>query len=656
MSLRPLTALLFLLTLGLIASAQAPLSVSTPEPEVAPEAAPTAEPAAAPTTEPAAAPTTATSEPIDVYVIPITGVINKPNLYILRRGLKEAITNQVDMVLLDMDTPGGRVDYTIEMMEMLAKFDGITATFVNPDAISAGSFIASATQEIYFAPQGKMGASAVIQGGGQDVPETARMKMESYLRANIRSITEGYLYRSDVLRAMLDADFELKIGDEVIKPAGELLTLTASEAMREYALPDGPAQPLLGSGIYDSIDELLDARFGPGNYEIKDFHITYSEVLAKWMNTFAPGLLGIGLLALFFEFKTPGFGLFGIAGIALLGVFFLSQYVAGLAGNEVVLFFAVGVLLVLVELFFFPGTLVFALSGLALIFGSLLWAMVDVWPNEPLTVSPELLAEPLVNLVFGLSIAVFGVFILSRFFPGSWMESKLVLATAAGGDSQTLRAERASRLPQPGAQGIAITDLFPSGRVEIDGRRYEARSALGSIDCGSPIQVQKTGDFSLIVTEPRDGERSRSQPSNPARPSQPSKPARPIQPSNPARPSQRRGFTCDARRAPARPIQPPNPAHPSQPSNPARRSQRRGFTCDARRAPARPIQPSNPAHPIQPSNPARPIQPSNPAHPIQPSNPASRLKHLSPSLASIFKVGRSTFDLPLIPFRPLYTQ
>ena len=471
MSLQRLTALFCFLTLGLTASAQEP---STPA--------------------------AAVSEKIAVYVIPIVDAISKPNLFVLRRGLKEAIANDVGMVLLDMDTPGGRVDVTLEMMEMLAKFDGITATYINPDAISAGSFIAAATQEIYFAPGGKMGASAVIQGGGQEVPETARMKVESYLRANIRSITEDYPFRSDVIRAMLDADFELKIGEELIKPAGELLTLTASEAMREYAnSPDGPAQPLLGKGIFDSTGALLDARLGQGNYLIKDFQLTYSEVIAKWMSAFTPGLLGIGMLLLFFEFKSPGFGIFGILGIVLLGVFFISQHIAGLAGNEVILFFALGLLLVLLEIFFFPGTLIFALSGLACIFGSLLWAMLDIWPDEPITVSPDLLAEPLVNLVFGLSIAVVGALLFSRFFHGSWMERKLVLAEAAGGDSQALRAERASRLPPPGSTGIAVTDLFPSGRVEIDGRRYEARSALGTIKNGSPIRVQKSADLSLIV-------------------------------------------------------------------------------------------------------------------------------------------------------------
>ena len=435
---------------------------------------------------------------INVYVVPITDVIDKPNKYILRRALKDAIVNGVDMVILDMNTPGGRVDYTIEMMEMLAKFDGITATYVNDDAISAGSFIAAATQEIYFAPQGKIGASAVIQGGGEDVPETARLKIESYLRANIRVMTEDYPFRSDVIRAMLDADFELKIGEDVVKEAGELLTLTASEAMKEYG---DPAQPLLGKGIYESIEDLLDARFGVGEYVIRDFKLTYSEEIAKWMNTFAPALVGLGMLLLFLEFKTPGFGIFGIGGIALIAVFFASQHVAGLAGNEPILFFVLGVILIIVELFFFPGTFVFALSGFGLMIGSLLWAMVDFWPEEPLRLNPEILVEPLVNLIFGLGIAMFGALVFGRVFSGSFLERGLVLAEVVGGGSEMVREQGAASLPVAGAIGEAITDLFPTGRVEINGVRYDARSSLGSIDCGTPIIVLKSGDFALIVGE-----------------------------------------------------------------------------------------------------------------------------------------------------------
>ena len=204
---------------------------------------------------------------VDVYIIPIQGPISRPNLFILRRALKEAIANDVEMVILDMDTPGGRVDVCLEMMEMLDRFEGLTATYVNVDAISAGSFIAAATKEIYFAPRGTIGASAVIQGTGEDVPETARLKMESYLRAKIRVISQEDEQRGQVIRAMLDKDYELKVGDVVIKPADELLTLTANEAAVEYG---DPPRPLLGAGIFESIEDLLDTRIGEQTGEVKD--------------------------------------------------------------------------------------------------------------------------------------------------------------------------------------------------------------------------------------------------------------------------------------------------------------------------------------------------------------------------------------------------
>ena len=92
-----------------------------------------------------------------VVVIPINEAIDKANLFILRRALKQAISDQVDCVILDMDTPGGRLDVTLEMMEMLARFEGETATYVNVDAISAGSFIAAATGVDLFCAHRKNG-------------------------------------------------------------------------------------------------------------------------------------------------------------------------------------------------------------------------------------------------------------------------------------------------------------------------------------------------------------------------------------------------------------------------------------------------------------------------------------------------------------------
>lgn len=432
--------------------------------------------------------------PVSVYVIPVTEAIDSPNLFILRRGLKEAIANEVDLVVLDMDTPGGRVDICLEMMEMLDRFEGMTATYVNEDAISAGSFIAAATESIYFSPRGKMGASAVIQGTGQDVPETARQKIESYLRANIRVMSAAYPYRAEVIRAMLDADYELKIGEEVIKPAGELLTLTAAEAMKPYG---DPPEPLLGAGIYESVEALLEDRFGAEGYTIETFEVTYSEVWAKWVQGFAPALMGLGMLLLFIEFKTPGWGIFGIGGIALIVLFFISQNIAGLAGNEVIALFLLGLLLVLVELLLLPGILVAGLVGSLLMVGSLLWAMVDYWPGGQTDFTLDLFVLPLVNLIYGLAIALVGAWVLSRFLKGSWVERQLVLGDtvsgATGGEARSKAAEVV------GAIGVVCKPLHPVGVIEIEGERYAARCEVGSLDAGAKVRVLKVSDFNVIV-------------------------------------------------------------------------------------------------------------------------------------------------------------
>ncbi|MBI2498428.1 MAG: hypothetical protein HYV75_11125, partial [Opitutae bacterium] len=298
-----------------------------------------------------------------VYVIPVRDEINQPTLFILRRGLKEAIAQKADAVLLDMDTPGGALDVTFEIMEALDKFPGLTLTYVNKEAMSAGAFISAATAEIYFAPNGVIGAAAPVLSTGGDVDKTMKQKIVSYLRARMRASSEGKGYRGQVISAMIDEDYGLKIGDKVLKPKGELLSLTATEALEKYG---DPPQALLGAGKAADVEALLQSRFGGDGYEVHKFKVTWSEELAQYLTALSPVLLGLGLLALFIEFKTPGFGVFGITGIVLLAVVFLSSYVAGFSGHEPLLVFAVGLLLVGLELFFFPGVVVVAVLGLTL--------------------------------------------------------------------------------------------------------------------------------------------------------------------------------------------------------------------------------------------------------------------------------------------------
>lgn len=441
---------------------------------------------------------TRTDAPPLIVVIPVREQIDKPVLYIVRRGLKEAIERQARMVVIDMKTPGGRADVMLDIMEALDRFPGETLTYVNDEAGSAGALIAAVTDEIYFAPNGVMGAAELISGSGADVGDGLKRKMTSYINAKVRALSGSDPRRAEVLKAMTSPDFVFKIDETVIKPAGELLTVTADEATTLYGIP---AKPLLAAGTAESVDALLTAKFGRDQYATTSLAVTWSEQLAVWLSAIAPILMGLGLLALFIEFKTPGFGVFGITGIVLLAIVFLSNFVAGLSGHEPMLIFGIGMVLVALELFFFPGTIVVALTGVLLMLGSLLWSMADIWPNERVALSGEVFLQPLTNLALGIGVAVLGALALMRFLPKGVFWDKMILATAVEGVSTPVVAES----PLIGRTGVAVTDLFPSGQIEIDGQRYEARVAVGVVSSGQKVVVRARREFDLLVEPMEDG-------------------------------------------------------------------------------------------------------------------------------------------------------
>lgn len=448
----------------------------------------------APAAQPAVAP-----KKVSVVVIPVRDEIARPVLYILRRGLKEAIDQKADVIVLDIKTPGGALDVTFDILEALDKFPGKTVAYVNNEAMSAGAFISAMTEEIWFAPDGIIGAAAPVTATGQDVDKTMRLKIVSYLKARMRAISEGKGYRGQVISAMIDEDTELKIGDKVLKEKGELLSLTAKEASATYG---EPAKPLLAAGMAKDVRDLLRQKFGADSYTAKTLEITWSERLAVFMNSIAPILLGLGLLALFIEFKTPGFGFFGIAGITLLVIVFLGNYVAGLSGHEPILVFAVGLLLLGVEIFFVPGSVVIGLSGVVLMLGSLVWSMADIWPNQPVTFSGEIFLQPVMNVGLGLALAAVLAVLLLRFLPHGWIWGRMVLSTEVTAAAQTAGGAAPAELEGGtlvGRQAKVVTALRPFGHVEIDGRRYEARVEVGSVEAGQTVVVRGHSDFGLNV-------------------------------------------------------------------------------------------------------------------------------------------------------------
>ncbi len=442
----------------------------------------------------AAAPEAGTKK---VYVLPIREDIMPPLVYVVRRGVKEAMEAKADVLVLDMETNGGRVDVTEEIIGIIGKFPGQTVTFVNKKAFSAGAFISFATQKIYMAPQSVIGAAAPVMasptGGAQEIGGTMEVKASSAISALVRANAEKNGHNPAVADAMVKKTSELKLDDKVINEKGQILTLTDQEAAREYGKP---GKPLLSAGTVENIEALLQ-KLNLETAQLKRIEPSGMEKLASWINTIAPVLLIIGIAGIYIEFKTPGFGLPGIIGICAFAIYFFGGYVAGLTGLEWVAVFIVGIALVVLELFFFPGTLVLGLAGFGLILASLVMAMVDIYPGAPSLPTLPQLTVPLNDLALAAVGAVVAILILSRVLPRTSIYPALVSQGASG--VQTEAAIATTQQQHIGMVGVAISTLRPGGKAQFGDELLDVVTEGDLIEPGRKVRVVGSSGHEAVV-------------------------------------------------------------------------------------------------------------------------------------------------------------
>lgn len=431
-------------------------------------------------------------------VVPISGQVSKAQFLFLRRALKEAEAGGASAVVLDMDTPGGELQAAVEMVKALQSTRITTLTYVNPNAGSAGALIALATDRIYMTPVGAIGAAAPVIGGGQDLGEAMNEKVVSYFSKYFRSAAEQSGHNPEIAEAFINKDVEVKIGDKVVSEKGSLLTLSPQEAAEVI---DG--KPVLASGIAPSLGDLL--RMDGLPQTVKKIEPTGMEVVAFYITMLAPLLLMAGIAGAYIEFKSPGFGVPGILAAICFLLFFTGHWIAGLAGQEALVLFLLGLALVVIELVFFPGLVLPALAGVALMMWALLWAMVDRYPSEPVVPDFESLVLPLRNL----GIAVFGggliVAILAQFITKTSFFRKISLeASLAGGPSlpeATAASEFASDDIRPGMKGVASTTLRPSGKATIGSHYLDVSTNGEFIRRGAAVRVISTHGGQITVEE-----------------------------------------------------------------------------------------------------------------------------------------------------------
>lgn len=451
-----------------------------------------------------------------VYVIPVSGPVDPGMAAFLERTLTKYAKDPAALVVIEMDTFGGRVDSALDIVDHLTNIpESKVISYVTKRAISAGALIALAASELTMKHNTLIGDCAPIVMSAEG-PKMLGEKMQSPLRAKFRALAKRNGYPELLSESMVSIDIEVY---KVVFPDRELFMdavdfgdLTAEEkksviskktivAKGELLTMDNIEAVQLGFSKISvaSLDEMLAAR-GLTDHEIIRIEESWSEAFVGYISSIAQILMLIGLAALYLEYKSPGFGIFGIVGISCLALVFLNQYLVGLADYTELLILIIGILLLAVEVFVLPGFGLAGFSGLTLIGVSLILMMQDfVIPNPSLPWEGNLMIENLVRvlasflLAFILTLLIFR-YVLPRLSTGSrgpYLMTNLHASRIAKAKDKGIKV---------GDTGEADTYLRPSGKIVVGDKRLDAVTAGEFIEKGTPIEIIKIDGNRIIVT------------------------------------------------------------------------------------------------------------------------------------------------------------
>ncbi|MDZ4257598.1 MAG: NfeD family protein [Gemmatimonadales bacterium] len=409
-----------------------------------------------------------------VYRVEVSGVIENGLAPYIARAIDAAGTAGASAVILEIDTPGGRVDAAERIADAIRGSSVPVTAWVHPRAFSAGALIALAADRIYMTTGGVMGAATPVDGQGTKASE----KMVSAMRAEFRALAEARGRDPRLAEAMVDESIDITD----LAPTGQLLTMTTTQAVEVgYA-----------EGVADDLEAVLAALEFP-DARVVSVELNWAEQLVRFLThpAVSPLLLSLGMLGLIFEIKSGAFGVGGLLSVVSLGLFFGSSFLLGLAGWEEVILLGVGLIAVAVEVFILPGFGIAGLLGAIALGAAVVLAMLGSAP----TGADMMGALAVLGVAVVISVAV--VFAWLRHLPTSQRFTGLLLKNSAQRSEGYISGDVRDDLI--GVTGIAMTDLRPAGTAEINGERMDVVTEGDFVKAGATITVVRSEGFRHVV-------------------------------------------------------------------------------------------------------------------------------------------------------------
>ena len=404
--------------------------------------------------------------------------INRWYAAYIKKAIKKASDEGASLIILELDTPGGLLSSALSIKNYIIESDIPVVAYINKNALSAGALISLSCEAIYMSDGSIIGAATPVYMKGGNI-EKASEKEISAMRAAMRSSAERSKKNVRAAEAMVDETIILtKSKDGIDLDDKTLLTLSVEEALKVN----------IANGKANSIIDIIKLRNLSENSTIINVEEEKYDYILRFLINPAvlSALISIGIIGVYIELKTPGFGIGGVISIIAFSIFFFAQIFVGDSGFLSPAIFLLGIVLLAIEIFVIPG---FGITGILGILGIVAGIFMSFGINN--------IAQATFVVFVSLIADIILIIILARFILKSkGFKSKIALDTDTAGYYSSVSYDDLL-----GCEGITDTFLRPSGNIIINGKKYDAITEGEFINKGVKIKVILVEGNKIVIKE-----------------------------------------------------------------------------------------------------------------------------------------------------------
>jgi membrane-bound serine protease (ClpP class) len=457
-------------------------------------------------------------------LIRVEGVIDSWLEHYVLRKLTRAKQVGCDLLILEIDSPGGGLNETLKLCEEITGLSGVhTVAYIPHQALSGAALLSLACDDIVMGEYAQIGDCGPIFMDEDFMFRHAPEKIASHLISEVRALCERKKHPPALGEAMVDRNvkverLKLPDGSEQFltdrelparpEAAGwqKLETLPESGGNRFFEVAGRRAVDLrLASATVERRDDLFQ-RYGLKDKPLvlaSDSVDTTAYILNMWLVTAL--LLIIGLVGIAYELSAPGVCIGGLTAALCFALFFWSRFLGGTSGWLEVVLFASGIAFLAMEVFVIPGFGITGITGLALMIAGIVLASQNFTLPTTNSELARMTAGTLTTSLSGIGCLVVCA-LMVRHMHSIPVLNRLMLKPPSVEPAQPALVDKDGKpLPPPepvlsiGDWGVATTMLRPGGKARFGDYQFDVVADGAFIQPGIQVRVIEQQGTRIVV-------------------------------------------------------------------------------------------------------------------------------------------------------------